>query len=261
MFNCKKLLSLALAATMAAALAVPAFADETKESTTNRSLTVSGTYKAVDIAVVVPSTGTVVVNPYALPVTIVDKTDDAAAIVVKGRQIVTKPMAIKNQSDTKLDINVSYTAKVQGALTFATAPIDDVTKDTKNDAFVCIDIVETTVTEDSAIDAAYGEQTWHTYDKTTSTTEDKNPNMLVVKATTTAVSKAGMGTLAAASLDDDGAFSAYNSGSIAFVGLTGQCAQAPKTAWTAKDGMSVTIAFTFTPNTTADNTEVEEPED
>jgi hypothetical protein len=249
MFNCKKLLSLALAATMAASLAVPAFAAEVSE-TANRATKVTGNYQAVDIAVVVPTSGTVIINPYALPVEILAKTDNAAAVKVEGQQIVTKPMLIKNQSEIKLDINISYTAAVTGSFTFATAAIEDVTKDTKNDGFVYIDVQSapsdlkgaTSAITDAAVAAAWKAMTPTEYSADTE-------NVLAVKATTTAVSKAGMGTLAAAKLDTNGAFSEYDEGSIAFVALTGQVAQNPKTAWVAKDGMTVNLAYTFTPNT------------
>jgi hypothetical protein len=254
MFNHKKILSLALAGAMVASLAIPSFAADETESATNRATKVTGNYQAVDIAVVVPTTGKVIINPYALPVEILakDTTNNTAAVKVEKQQIVTVPMAIKNQSGTKLNINISYTASVTGAFTFATAPIEDITKDTKNDGFVYIDVQSapssvkgaTSAVTAAAIAAAWKDMTPTEYSADTD-------NVLAVKATTTAVSKAGMGTLAAATLDNDGAFSEYAEGSIAFVALTGQVAQNPKTAWVAKDGMTVNLAYTFTPNTDA----------
>jgi hypothetical protein len=272
MLNHKRIMSLALAGVMAASLAVPAFAATEVKETENRALQIDGTYKAVDIAVAVPSTGSVTINPYALPCEIVaaNSTNNIDAVTVKNQQIATSPMAIKNQSDINLDVNVSYTASVKGSLTFASAPISDIKTDTKNEAFVYL-VLESDETlsggtddvTDNAINAAYAakaEAGWTEY-VVTSGTAKTAANTLAIKATTSAISGGTMGTLKAATLGDDGTFSEYNAGSIAFVGLSGQCAQSPKTAWTAKDGMSVTIAFTFTPNTTADNTEVEEPED
>jgi hypothetical protein len=248
----KRITSLALAALTAASLTVPAFAAETTTETSNRALKVDGTYQAVDIAVVVPTTGTVVINPYALPVKI--GTDSNSKDVKVSQQIVTKPLAIKNQSDVKLDINVSATATTKGSLMLATAPIADVKKDTKNDAFVYLAVMPTTLAgakdattvNDAAIADAYGKVTWTEYTATSTPA-----NVLALK--TTAVTKEKMGTLAAATLDNSGAFSEYTAGSIAFVGLSGQCAQAPTTAWTAKDGLTANIAFTFTPNTDTDS--------
>jgi hypothetical protein len=249
----KRITSLALAALTAASLAVPAFAAEegttaqTTESTTNRSTAVTGTYQAVDIAVVVPSTGTVVINPYALPVEIAK--DGSTAITVKNQQIVTKPLSIKNKSDIALDINVSATATTKGALTLATAPIADVTTDTKNDAFVYLAIEESDLTggtstvTDTAIAKKYAEVKWTEY-----TAESTPANVLALK--TSAVSKEKMGTLAAATLSN-GTFSEYKAKSIAYIGLVGQCAQSPKSAWTTKDGLTANIAFTFTPHAEA----------
>jgi hypothetical protein len=254
MLNHKKVLSLALAGAMAASLAVPSFAaDSTTESTTNRSTKVTGNYQAVDIAVVVPSTGTVVINPYALPV-VIGKDDSDKDIKVENTQIVTKPLAIKNQSEIKLDVNVSATASVTGAFTFAAAPIsaDDIKTDTKNEGFVYVDIETSSLTGDAdTVSAAAIATAWKDVKWTEYATTGTASNVLALKATTTAISKAGMGTLAAAKMDDDGAFSSYESGSIAFVGLCGQCAQSPKTAWVAKDGLTANLAFTFTPNTDA----------
>jgi hypothetical protein len=251
MFNCKKLLSLALAATMAASLAVPAFAAETTESTgektTNTALKIDGFYQATPVSVVVPESGKVIINPYALPCEIVAKTTDAAAIKVENQQIVTTPMAIKNKSEVALNVNVSYTAKTSGSLTLATAPISDVTTDTKNDAFVYLVIEETELTDDSTIDSTYASQEWTAY----STGSDAPKNILALKSTTTAISATKLATLAKPDLTDDGDFSAYTAGSIAFVSLKGSCAQSPKTAWTVKDGLTVNLAFTFTPATDA----------
>jgi hypothetical protein len=261
----KRIMSVAMATLMAASVAAPAFAadGETTESTTNRALKIDGTYQAVDIAVVVPSTGTVIINPYALPVEIGKDADDNA-LKVSG-QIVTKPMAIKNQSEVALDINVSATATVKGNLTLASSAVTPASE-TKNAAFVYLAIEPTELAgekdadavADGAIAAAYKDQTWTAYG---AGTEDDPvaDNVLALKATTTAVSKTGMGTLTAAEMDaDDGTFAKYTEGSIAFLGLTGSCAQSPKTAWTTKDGLTANIAFTFTPHVEATTEESED---
>jgi hypothetical protein len=244
MLNHKKVLSVALAGAMAASLAVPACAATTSSNTTK----VTGVYQAVTINVDVPSTGDVIINPYGLPVAIGKDADDKD-VTVKGLQIVTKPLTIKNKTDVKLDVNVSATASVTGAFTFATAPIATPAEDTKNDGFVYVDIEASTLAgdadtvSDAAIATAWKDISWTAYDTST-----VPANTLALKATTTALTKAKMGTLAAATLAD-GEFSAYTAGSIAYVGLCGQVAQNPKTAWVAKDGFVANLAFTFTPNT------------
>jgi hypothetical protein len=256
MLNHKKVLSLALASAMSLSMMAPAFAAETastSESTSNRQLKVDGTYQTVDIAVVVPTTGTVVINPYALPYEI-GKDANNKAIKAEGQQIVTKPMTIKNQSETALYVNVSATTTTKGSLTLAAAPISDTAGDTKNEAFVYLDLESSTLTgatsaiTDAAIASAYNTTTWTDY---VVQTDDTNTPANVLALKTSAVSKEKMITLAAAGMNTStGAFDTYNSGSIAFVGLKGQCAENPKTAWTTKDGLTATIAFTFTPNTT-----------
>jgi hypothetical protein len=258
MFNFKKAMSLAMAGAMVATMAVPAFAEDT-ESTTNRQLKIDGAYQAVPIDVVVPSQGTVIINPYALPVEIVAKTQSDAAVKVEGQQIVTKPLAIKNKSEVKLDVNVTATATVKGALTLAAAPIDKPEEDTKNEAFVYLTFAasglsgDNTAVTDSAIATEYKDITWNDYAATGEGSEK------VLALSTKSATKAGMATLAKSDFDaDSGEWTGYAEGSIAYVGLTGTCAQNPKTAWTAKDGLTATIAFTFTPNVAAAETE-EEP--
>jgi hypothetical protein len=247
MLNCKKLLSMALACAMAATLAVPAFAATTSESTTNRSLKVTGAYQAVTISVVVPSTGTVIIDPYKLPVEIYKDTE--TTIKSDGLQIVTKPLAIKNQSDIKLDMNISATTTVTGTLTLATGELTDIKTEKKNSAYVYL---EAQVAEDLSGDPseavsnakvaqAYKDFTWAAL----VTDEGDTQNGIVLKSGS-AQSVNGIVTLEPNTFVDD-AFSTYAAGSIAFLKLDGNCAQNPTTAWATKDGLTCTIAFTFTP--------------
>jgi hypothetical protein len=247
MFNCKKLLSLALAGAMAASLATSAFA-ASSESTTNRSLKVTGAYQAVTINVVVPTTGTVIINPYALPVEI-GKDADGVAVKAENKQIVTKPLAIKNQSDIDLNVNVSTTTALTGSLKLATTAIADT--DTSNSAYIYMAIEPTTITgsKDDVTEASYIDtykgQTW------TEPGDDVKNSVLLKSGTQ---SLPGATTLTKASYEDDGTFKEYASGSIAFIGFTGTCVTEPKTAWTTKDGLTCTVAFTFTPATTTEET-------
>jgi hypothetical protein len=79
-------------------------------------------------------------------------------------------------------------------------------------------------------------------------------NAIALNATKT-VSRNNMAVLTAAKFSD-GAFSAYDTGSIAFFRLNGNCVASPsKSAWSADDGFTAKIAFTFTPNTDKDATE------
>jgi hypothetical protein len=250
-------MSLVLAGAMAASLAIPAFAadGEDEETTAENTIKVTGTYQAVDIDVTVPTEGTLYINPYALPVAIGKDADDKDVKV--SAQIVTKPLTIKNQSDVNLDINLTASATVAGNLALATAPVAAPATETKNSAFIYVAIEsastlkgEEDAVTDAAIATAYAAQQWTEYNTTTVPS-----NVLALSAK--GASKTGMGVLTAAKTDDSGDFSEYDEGSIAFVGITGNCAQAPKTAWATTDGLTATLAFTFTPHVDAAEEEVE----
>jgi hypothetical protein len=239
MLNHKKILSLALAGAMAASLAVPACA-----ATSSNTTKVTATYQPVTIDVVVPTTGTTIINPYGLPV---DIGPTGTVVQVKGAQLVNKPMLLKNKTSTKLNVSVSATASVTGTFTFATSDIEDVTTDTKNDGFVYLGFAASDLTgaetalTDAAVATKYAAVTWPEYDG------DKT---IALKATTSAITKSNVAVLAAATMDTDGTtFKEYASGSIEYFGMCGSVAQNPKTAWVAKDGFVANIAFTFTPNT------------
>jgi hypothetical protein len=257
MLTKKKLASLALAGVMTLSLAAPAFAATSSESTTNRSLKVTAAYQAVTINVVVPTTGTVVINPYALPVQI--GTDPDGQPVKVQQQIVTKPLAIKNQcTDVALDVNISATTSTTGSMSLSATDIDDVSTDQKTEAYIYMEIAsadsvvgakDADALSDASIAKTYGEFSWPTFKAWTTT--DTDGNGLVLKSGTTAQTANAIITLAKATPDESGAFSEYAAGSVAFVGFLGSCAQNPKTAWTTKDGLTCTIAFTFTPNTSA----------
>jgi hypothetical protein len=262
MLKHKKVMSLALAAAMAASLSIPASASTAAktEDTTNRSLSVDGAYQAVDIAVVVPTTGTVIINPYALPVEI-GKDASNNAVKVKNQQIVTKPLTLKNQSDIDLDINVSATATVKGNLALATAAVTPA-DEKKNTAFLYLDVEASTLTgatsavTEAAIAEAWDDITWTGYDASSVAT-----NVLALTKSGTAATKEKMGTLAASDVNTDGSFKEYKNGSIAYVGLVGSVAQNPTTAWAAKDGVSVKIAFTFVPHVETQSSDDNEQQD
>jgi hypothetical protein len=254
MLNHKRIMSLVLAGAMAASLAVPAFAAETteekKDDSANNQTKITATYEAVTIDVDVPTTGTIQINPYGLPVSIGKDADDKDVKVQE--QIANKPLTLKNKSEVDLNVSASVTTAINSGsdMTLATAALSST--DTAKKAFVYLDIVGTTLAgakdddavADAAITAAYGKQTWTTYSETAT-------NVVVLSASK-AVSKSDMVTLTKATMDaDSGEFSEYQSGSIAFFRLNGNVVQSPKTAWATTDGFTATIAFTFIPNTTA----------
>lgn len=265
----KKVATLALAGAMALSMAVPAFA---AESTTNRSTAITGAYADVPIDVVVPTTGTVVVNPYGLPIELT-KTDGTTKVNLTGQQITTRPMAIKNQSELDLTANVTATATAAGNLKFVAATNVGSTT-AGNNAFVYLqsqplDIATgttnmTTLAADAdtvtdAITDAF--VTWAADGATYNAESD-----LIITDKTGGAKKDNMFTLAAAEKVDAvtganpvAAHVKYNTESIALIRLAGDLSPVVKTPWSAgraasaddpavpADGFTVTLAFTFMP--------------
>jgi hypothetical protein len=246
MLNSKKIASLGLAMAMAATMAVPAFAD-----TVNTSTKVTAVYKDVTIAVAVPTTNDTFINPYGLPseFTYTNAQDGAKSVKISG-QIVSTPMAIFNQSDYDLSVG----AKVVTTTTGNAKIVSRLTsKGTDNEITAQLQIVQTDANvvgeatsdadkiSDAVIKASADSTTW---DAATS---------LALVSGTEGVSKDGLVTLNAAELGEDknGAkTTTYKEGSGALVRLTGSCIEAPTTAWTATDGFTAAIAYTFKPATT-----------
>jgi hypothetical protein len=248
MLNHKRIMSLVLAGAMAASLAVPAFAAETTESTTDKNSTkISATYQAVTISVDVSPTGTVTINPYGLPVSI-GKDDNSTDVTVKNEKLVNTAMTIKNKTDIKLDVNATATASIKSGsdMTFSTTALTD--SDTGKKAFVYLDVISSSITgtigtadADGLVNKAYGAAAWTTYSETAK-------NVLVLNAAKS-VSGTALTTLAASSASGTSGIDTYAAGSVAFFRLNGSVVQSPKTAWTTADGFDATIAFTFVPNT------------
>lgn len=247
----KKFLSLILALVMSLSLAVPAFAAGT-------STEITGKYQAITINVTVPGTGSAQINPYGLDVSVPDAAGTGTVGKITGQQIVTKPLALQNQ--TAMDLNVSATVlgvvdveKTDMKLaTTTTKGTPDLAEDaegyvapaTAKSAFVYLQMVQnTTLTGAAATVTAdkIGEEftKWaaSAYDATkdviVSTKETKGSNLVVLRAAKTN-----------ATTD---AFEEYKAGSIAFFRLAGDCVVAPKTEWKATDEFKATIAFTFAP--------------
>jgi hypothetical protein len=244
MLTKKKLASLAMAGVMTLSLASSAFA---AESTTNRSLKVTAAYQAVTIAVVVPTTGTVVIDPYGLPVSI--GTDaDGNELKVSSKQIVSKPMAVKNQGDIDLTMNIATTTALTGSLKLTTAAVADDGTGTANSAYVWVSVQKSTLTgdkdalSDAAIAKDYYDYSWPDY-----ATDNDGKTQIILKSGGQTLK----GIALTAAKYDDNAFSEYQDGSVYYIHFDGDCTIEPKTAWTTKDGLTCTMAFTFTPDTSS----------
>lgn len=249
----KRVLSSTMAGVLALSLAVPAFAS-------GQETVVEGTYQAVDIAVTVPETGKAFINPYGLDIEVPEDAADSGnsnKATISGQQIVSAPMAIKNESkmDLKIGATVTGTIKTGSTMTFATAstkgtpelPDSDpnyVAPSTSKNAFVYLQAKATTAADTDLVDTsanvtaakvatAFAAWEPEAYDAATDvivgTREAKTENLV---------------TLRAATVDASNTVT-YNPGSIALFRLSGDCPASPRTAWADADGFTANIAFSF----------------
>lgn len=234
----KKLASLALAGVMTASLAVPAFASETE---------ITGTYAAPDIDVVVTPSAAAFINPLGLDIEV------ATGVTVSGRQIISAPMTIKNQSAMDLQVDASMTATVNedSDMRFVSTTTGGVGATKTAFAYLqatqAKDLVgaESAVT-DTAIGTAYAAWEASAYSAST--------DLLVNSAMAT--SKTNLVVLRAADVTG-GTFAGYKPGSVALVRLAGDCVASPTAgSWTETkteagkttgDGFTINVAYTFKP--------------
>ncbi len=251
----KKLLSLGLSLVMSLSLAVPAFAAANTSNTTE----ISGAYKEVTIAVDVPATGKAFINPYGLDLKVPQAEGDSTEVTIKGQQIVSAPMAIKNKSAMDLSVSATVTGKItpitvpdgqtaptlmkfatgttKGSGTNPDAP-DYVAPATGKSAYVYFQAKQATNTTGTVADIATEYAAWG------ASAYDEDTDVIVAAK---AVAKENVMTLRAADLEDNGTFKAFKAGSIGMFRLTGDCTSGSKANWTDKDQFTVTVAFTFTP--------------
>lgn len=215
----KKVLSLVLALALVLTLAAPAFATpnvSAPDATTGlygAENNITGSTEAPTIAVTIPTTGSVTVNPYKMTVSI-DSTNYTD-------QIISAPQFIKNESDVDIAIDVTTTGEVaQGSeAVFATNNVGSTV--TTKSVFLYFEIM-------AATDGSTA-PTWGTaYDS-------KAANMVAVAAKATTkkdVIKMGAG-------DSTETYAAFH--------LAGNAATNPTKAWTSNDKVNVKIAFTVRP--------------
>jgi hypothetical protein len=242
----KKIMSLAMASAMVASMAVPAFAaNETKITTT---------YKDVTISVTVPTDTTDAwINPYGLPMS-VKTTGSQTESKITGQQIVTTPMAIKNDGDVALSVGAKVVTEPTGLTIVSKAPT---AKTTDKQAFVQLQMVASTATGDKTDKANDIEDTIFSESAKSSTWANATSLTLVAKTTESpdaAATSSEMATLAASKVTAGTGGGAdkieYQQGSVVLVRLTGTVTQDPTTAWTTSDQFVSTITYTFKPATT-----------
>ncbi len=266
----KRILSTALAGTMALSLAATAFAADppAEPEPTNTKTDIEATYTEIPIAVTVPKTGKAFINPYGLPVDVgalSTAADDTDQETISGQQITTMPVAIQNNGEIKLKVGATVLGTVTGntKLVASAEAIDGkdavgspddadyvpaVPAATSNSAFVYLQMKGTTGAVTDATDADLVQ------DEIIKTATAAAWSSAYTEATdvilgTKAVTKEGIVTLNAATVAS-GAPTAYPAGSIAVFRLAGKVVTSPKTPWAKTDGFNANIAFTFVPDLT-----------
>lgn len=222
----KRFASTALAGVMAISLAVPAFAAD-------KSTEFTGTYEQTTLAVTVPTTGAVAINPYGLPFTM------GEGNTVSGQQIATKsPLVIANKSAVALSVSVNTKGVEKGALKLVNAAPNA----TANEAQVLFQIFEApTLAGDGVTDT-------ETLNPLFANLKDADAkgSVAVLNATDAATGTDGTDLLVLREADGEGGVQA---GGAAFVRLSGKVTKKPTTAWVAADGFTATVVYTFEPST------------
>lgn len=241
----KKIVSTALAGALAFSMAIPAFAANETE--------ITGTYSEPVIDVVVTPSADAFINPLGLDIEI----DSTNKVSVSGRQIISAPMTIKNQSAMDLQVDASMTATINEGSDMRFVGTTTGGAGSTKTAFAYLQAKQapTLIGADSAVTAAAVSTAYAAWE---ASAYDAAKDLLV--NSTMATSKANLVVLRAAKMNNTtGAFDQYNVGSVALVRLAGDCVATPTTgSWTETktengkttgDGFTVNVAYTFKPAT------------
>jgi len=231
MFKFKKIASMALAAAMVFALAVPAFATVTYSDKNAQNVTMKGATATAKIQVALPSGGALtnsfVLNPYNVKykLAVAGASEAEATATEQAKQVISPILNITNATNCKMQVDVTVTTTLGGNLKLLTAPYDGEAykTDTKNNAFLYVNMTADTTETPSADINTYSAD-----------------NSIVLKAGD--VKKTNLLQTAAAS---------SSSPNYIHIQFGGTLAQAATTPWTEKDTATVAFAFTFTPNPNA----------
>lgn len=226
--NLKRFASVAMAGALALSLTAPAFA--------TNSTNITGTYRAITLAVTVPTTGTAIINPYGLPYEL------SEGVSISGQQITTgAPLLIANRSAVSLSVSATAIGTVKGDFVYSatdptTAGAGGASLTTKAGLVKVQVFPATGVTQANAEDAdALNTKFAALPDDSPDPTKD-------IIVGTTAATVNDIITLKKANASDE-----LVDGGAAFFRLTGKVVKSPATAWASTDGFAVKVAFTFEP--------------
>lgn len=228
----KKVLSFVLAIALVLAVAVPAFATAAPGTTeivdparlaTGVTNKITGQTSVGTLKVTVPTTNTVILNPYGLSLKIKDGVIDNDNGTASTATVITPMQYIKSESTSKVKVSVVATGTVGGNAKLSPTAIDNTDTDncpTTNS--VCLALVwgAASGTEPTAAVAF---------------PSDLDSDTKHVVLATRASEKTEMETLVSG--ETAAQYMAFN--------LAGNAVKAPATPWTAKDTVGATLAFTF----------------
>lgn len=232
MKNLKRFVSIVLASVLVLGLAAPAFAEET---------TIEGAYQAVTLKVTVPQTGSAIINPYGLPIKLGEKS-------ISGEQITTgAALLVKNQSQVALRMIPEVKVTPKGGVKIITDKTYVDTPDT-----VATDNVYV-VQKNVCVYFEAFEAPTVTDDTETAT---KNNLFAALKSEDAAISKVMQEEAYEVDPDTDGELilkqgnseGKTQRGGAAWIRLSGAVAKKPTTAWSADDGFTASIKYTFEPS-------------
>lgn len=121
----RKVMSALLAGAMVLSLSSTAFASTTNITTVDgmtegQVIEVTGTTKTADIKITVPTSASIILNPYELNVS-------ADATPITG-QVISAVQAIKNESDLPVKVTTTVTGTIEGAEFATTSAVAETTK-------------------------------------------------------------------------------------------------------------------------------------
>lgn len=183
-----------------------------------RATVIDATCKPPEIYVDVPAYSDVIINPLAIPVYINGRSEE--------RQIIATPSCLINRSDVALAVDMTVSGSINEGSTMSLATTPTGGTGTGKRAFLYFEIQQTNTRYADEVDwdPAY----------------DPAKHILITDGGS--VTKKNIMKLPAMTLDHEVADGGY-----APFRLTGDAVREPTDEWNENDGISVTVAFTFTP--------------
>ena len=187
-----------------------------------RGTVIQGSARLPIINVLVPASVNILINPYEMPVSIGDG--------VYTDQILCNPAYIVSLSDIPLRVDVSVTGSVypDSDMTLVSSPTYGAGTSKKAFAYFEMQTADWDFPQAVQWDPAY------------------NPAKHIVVADGVTKAKQNIVTLPALPLNYD-IYGMLAEDAYAWFRQTGDTARNPTSEWNTKDGMKVTVAFTFTP--------------